>query len=76
VRTECSSTAAIRAAGPAASGAPIDSILARLLAAPAQILANPLNVIGPGGWLIGNGVDGRTSGQHGGLGGLLAANDG
>src|SRR3954452_12796233 len=68
--------------GPAA---PIDPILARLLGAPAQILANPFNVVGPGGWLIGNaitpganggllignGAAGRIPGQNGGHGGLL-----
>ncbi|MDT5340050.1 MAG: hypothetical protein QOD90_5555, partial [Mycobacterium sp.] len=73
---------AVRAPVPAP---PIDPVLARLLGLPAQILANPLNVIGRGGWLIGdavtpganggfligNGADGRTPGQNGGYGGLL-----
>ncbi len=68
----------------------IDPLIARLLGAPAQILANPLNVIGPGGWLIGdavkpgadgglligNGGNGRTPGQNGGLGGLLIGKGG
>jgi hypothetical protein len=45
--------------GPAASATRIngvDPLIARLLGAPAQILANPLNVIGRGGWLIGDAV--------------------
>ncbi|MEO3759559.1 hypothetical protein ABGB19_14885 [Mycobacterium sp. B14F4] len=71
-------------------GGGFDLIATRLLGAPAQILANPLNAVGPGGWLIGdavtagahgglligNGEDGVTPGQHGGYGGLLIGDGG
>jgi hypothetical protein len=44
---------------------PFDPLLARLLGAPAQILADPFNIIGRGGWLIGDavrpGADGGSS---------------
>src|SRR5882757_7830521 len=85
IRPAFISPVASLAPAPAALTGPIDPILARLLGAPAQILANPFNVIGRGGWLIGdavtpgangglligNGAGGRTPGQNGGLGGLL-----
>ncbi|HJT92888.1 MAG TPA: hypothetical protein VJ777_13220, partial [Mycobacterium sp.] len=70
--------------------ATIDLVVARLVSAPLQILANPLNVIGPGGWLIGDavtaganggiligdGADGAAPGQNGGNAGLLGGNGG
>ena len=63
-------------------------LLARLLTAPFQILANPFAIIGPDGWLIGdavrdggdggilwgNGAPGKTPGQKGGSGGIIFGN--
>jgi hypothetical protein len=71
-------------------GGGLDLLVTRLAGAPAQILANPLNAIGPGGWLIGdavaagahgglligNGADGVRPGQNGGYGGLLVGDGG
>jgi hypothetical protein len=51
----------------------IGRVIIRLAGAPGQILANPLNIIGPGGWLIGDAI---TPGANGGNAGTISIIDG